>query len=138
MPNLFHLSFWVDDLERSKRFYADMFDCKIGRERETWCDLDFFGHQVTIHQARQPQGSLAGVGASKRTLDHFGIILSKERWQTLLQQLEARGASFRVPPRHDDIGQATEQGKFVLVDPDGLGLEFKYDSAMQLPSAQLG
>lgn len=131
MPNLFHLSFWVDDLERSKRFYTSMLGCRIGRERETWCDLDFFGHQVTIHQARQPQGTLSGLGASQRTLDHFGIILSKEHWQALLHHLNAQKVDFRVRPKQDDVGQASERGKFVVVDPDGLGLEFKYYNALQ-------
>lgn len=131
MAELFHLSFWVDDLERSKRFYAETLGCRIGRDSPSWCDLDFFGHQVTIHQARQPQGELAGAGPSKRTLDHFGVILSKQRWQALLRQLEARQARFRVRPRQEDVGQPTEHGKFVLVDPDGLGLEFKYYCALE-------
>ena len=125
MTDIFHLSFWTDDLEKTRHFYS-MLGCVVGRERETWFDLNFFGHQVTIHQARQPQAPIKGVGPSKRTLDHFGVILDKKRWQTLLKDLEALDVQFRVGPKQSNVGEPTEQGKFVVTDPDGIGLEFKY------------
>lgn len=125
MTDLFHLSFWTDDLAKTKQFYS-VLGCTVGRERETWFDLGFFGHQVTIHQARQPQAPIEGVGPSKRALDHFGVILDKERWQALLQKLEALGAEFRVRPKQNNVGEPGEKGKFVVTDPDGVGLELKY------------
>lgn len=125
MTDLFHLSFWADDLERTKQFYSSL-GCAVGRERETWFDLDFFGHQVTIHQARLPQAPVEGVGPSKRMLDHFGVILGKDRWQALLEKLEGLDAEFRVRPQQSKVGEPGEKGKFVVVDPDGIGLEFKY------------
>ena len=83
----FHLSFWTDDLERARRFYESI-GCAVGRVEKSWIDLDFFGHQVTLHQARRAQGALPGVGPSKRTLDHFGVILDRGRWDQLLRRLE--------------------------------------------------
>lgn len=125
MSNAFHLSLFVDDLDRSKAYYRAL-GCTVGREKATWFDLDFFGHQVTMHQARRPQPRIEGVGPSKRSIDHFGIITSKARWCSLLDQFEAQGADFRVRPRRSDVGGERERGKFVVVDPDGVGLEFKY------------
>ena len=125
MTDIFHLSVWSDDLAKTKVFYSAL-GCTVGRERDTWFDVDFFGHQVTIHQARQPQAPMDGVGPSRRTLDHFGVILGKAQWQALLQRLEGLNAEFRVRPKQSNVGQADEQGKFVVTDPDGVGLEFKY------------
>lgn len=125
MTDTFHLSFWTDDLAKAKHFYSGI-GCTVGRERETWFDLDFFGHQVTIHQARQPQAPVDGVGPSQRMLDHFGVILDKQRWLALLQRVEVLKVEFRVRPKQSKVGQADENGKFVVKGPDGVGLEFKY------------
>ena len=46
----FHLAIPVTDLQRSKDFYVENFDCEIGRTAETWIDFNFFGHQLSIHQ----------------------------------------------------------------------------------------
>jgi extradiol dioxygenase family protein/N-acetylglutamate synthase-like GNAT family acetyltransferase len=124
--NRFHLSFRVEDGARSKRFYTEVLGCKVGRETRSWFDLDFFGHQVTIHQG-------PGKADAARMLDHFGVILDKADWQSVLQRLEARGMEFRVRPRIQHAGQANESGKFVISDPDGLGLEFKYYTDANLP-----
>jgi extradiol dioxygenase family protein/N-acetylglutamate synthase-like GNAT family acetyltransferase len=115
----FHLSFQVEDGARSKRFYTEVLGCNLGRETPTWFDLDFFGHQVTIHQG-------PGKASDPRMLDHFGVILDKAGWQSLLRRLEARELEFRVRPRLTQVGHDNESGKFVISDPDGLGLEFKY------------
>lgn len=119
----FHLSFDVVALDQSRDFYEQILGCRPGRGEESWCDLDFFGHQLTIHQARVTHG---GNEAGRRSLDHFGVILTKERWQSLLSRLEANGAQFRVPPRVENREVGRETGKYVVVDPDGIGLEFKY------------
>jgi extradiol dioxygenase family protein len=126
MTAVFHLSFWVDELARTRQFYVEALGCALGRQAQGWFDLDFFGHQVTIHQARQPQPSVDGVGPSKRALDHFGAILDKPHWEKLLRRLQAQAVPFRVPPKQDHLGEPRESGKFVVVDPDGVGLEFKY------------
>ena len=96
MTTAFHLSFHARDLESSKRFYRDVLGCSIGRERGTWFDVDFFGHQVTIHQATEAH-VLPG------SLDHFGANLNEASWAELLEALSAREVVFRVPPsvRHE-------------------------------------
>lgn len=124
--NRFHLSFRVENGARSKRFYTEVLGCKVGRETRSWFDLDFFGHQVTIHQG-------PGKAGPQRMLDHFGVILDKADWQSVLRRLEDRGMEFRVRPRIDQAGHDKESGKFVISDPDGLGLEFKYYAGASLP-----
>lgn len=119
----FHLSCWSNDLQRARRFYEQI-GCQVLRERDEWIDFDFFGHQLTIHQARQPQQPVDGLGPSRRALDHFGLVLDKPHWLALLARLQGQDVSFRVAP-----GQDGERGKFVVVDPDGVGLEFKYDAS---------
>lgn len=115
----FHLSLRVEDSARSRRFYAEVLGCKIGRETGNWFDLDFFGHQLTIHQGPR-------TADAPQTLDHFGVVLDKAEWQAILRRLEVQGVAFRVRPRIEQLGGDSESGKFVISDPDGLGLEFKY------------
>lgn len=125
MADPFHLSFLSDDLARAKAFYTAL-GCPVGRERATWFDLDFFGHQVTIHQAPRGRKPAEGSSPTMRTLDHFGINLDKDRWQALLERIETHGVEFRVRPKQANVGQPDEKGKFMIADPDGVGLEFKY------------
>lgn len=123
---VFHLSFWVDDLERAKAFYVRTLGCTLGRERASWFDVDFFGHQLTIHQSRTTQPHLDGVGDSGRALDHFGVIVSMAEWTELAQRLQNTDVTFRIRPLQNDVGLQSESGKLVITDPEGVGLEFKY------------
>ena len=45
----FHLAFPVTDLEKTKEFYTNVFECSSGRESERWVDFDLYGHQLTAH-----------------------------------------------------------------------------------------
>lgn len=130
-PAPFHLSFWVADLERSLAFYEGVLGCPAGREDPRWSNVDLFGHQVTLHQAGRALVPAADLGASGHLLDHFGLDLEREAWRALARRLEAAGARFRVRPRTERTGTPEERGKFVVVDPDGIGLEFKWTAAAE-------
>ena len=47
----FHLAIPVSDLERSMKFYENILGCSLGRSSGNWIDLDFFNHQLVIHQS---------------------------------------------------------------------------------------
>ena len=49
MPRPFHLALPVADLGPTRAFYTELLGCGTGREDTRWLDLDFFGHQVTLH-----------------------------------------------------------------------------------------
>ena len=46
----FHLAIPVDDLSAAALFYEHQLGCVRGREADDWIDLNFFGHQLVLHQ----------------------------------------------------------------------------------------
>jgi uncharacterized protein len=89
---ILHISLPVSDLEETRRFYLDVLGCELGRVQDRSIDVFFFGCQVTLHE--RPDEVLA---SSQRGVRHFGVTLSRERWQEVIDRLRA-GAS-RLHPR---------------------------------------
>ncbi len=114
----FHLSFSAPDLSTARSFYVDKLDCTVGRETDTWIDILFFGHQLTLHQA---SGTMQA-----QKLDHFGPVLPKETWTSIAKSLRDLGVSFVMPPKITAEGTPHESGKYLIADPAGNVLEFKY------------
>ncbi len=123
----FHLAFVVSDLEQTRSFYVNTFECTIGRESAIWIDFDFFGHQITAHLGKKAQDPAHEnpVDGDSVPVPHFGVILSKERWEKLADRIRARNIPFIIEPKIRFEGEPGEQGTFFLADPDGHALEFK-------------
>jgi extradiol dioxygenase family protein len=81
-------------------------------------DVLFFGHQLTLHQESERLPA--------RAIDHFGPVLDKLTWTAVAESCRAHSVQFAVPPTVVDARTATESGKFVIGDPAGNVLEFKY------------
>lgn len=118
MSKPFHLSFVVPDKEACKRFYLDVLDCTIGRDNEAWCDVILHGHQLTIHQATEELNAFS--------IDHFGPVLDKKDWESIIARCKEYSIGFVVEPMIKNKSMADESGKFLLTDPGGNTLEFKY------------
>ena len=114
----FHLSIAVSQLDEVKTFYVDILGCQVGRDRGSWVDVLFFGHQLTIHQATEHRPAVA--------IDHFGPVLDRTTWQSLVELCATHGIEYTLPPRVTETGSDLESGKFVISDPAGNLLEFKY------------
>ena len=59
-----HLSLPVDDLAAARRFYEDGLGCRVGRVRDEWIDVWFFGLQLTLQTAPMRCGRLRTRGAA--------------------------------------------------------------------------
>jgi len=114
----FHLSIVVSDLNEAKDFYLNMLECKLGKDAGSWVNVMFFGHQLTIHQENKEMKAQA--------IDHFGPILEKESWQSFANKIHLSKYSFVSLPNILNEGENNESGKFLLNDPAGNLLEFKY------------
>ena len=124
----FHLSIVVPSLEKARDFYVNLLGCEIGRDKGQWIDIMFFGHQVTMHQER--------AGMVAKSIDHFGPILEKEDWLKVSSLLKTNLVDFEMEPFVKDEGTNTEAGKFMIKDPAGNLLEFKYYSYFDSTVAQ--
>lgn len=123
----FHLAIPVSDLAAARHFYCEIIGCRTGRTASRWIDLDFFGHQVTLH--RVDDGSAAAatnpVDGDDVPSRHFGVILGRPDWERLAARLESAGCKFLVSPRIRFAGETGEQATMFLLDPSGNALEFK-------------
>ncbi len=114
----FHLSTVVPDLRQAENFYQTVLGCETGRDRETWIDVNFFGHQLTLHQQSDLMPAVA--------IDHFGPVLGKHEWLALIDNCTTNALDFVLPPVIRQQGTPSEQGKFIIQDTAGNLLEFKY------------
>ena len=115
-----HLSFPVRDLEESTAFYVDVLGCDLGRVRDEFVDVWFFGMQITLHA--QPDQVLA---SDLRGVRHFGVTLGAEDLHSTLQRLDAHGVAWLNSVATEYAGTPKEQTKAKVLDPDGNAIELK-------------
>lgn len=123
----FHLAIPVHDLSIAREFYQDNFGCQIGREAEKWVDLNFFGHQISLH-LKPEETSFATknqVDGKSVPVRHFGIILDWNDWHNLADKLKKSGIEFIIEPYIRFKGEVGEQATMFFYDPSGNAIEFK-------------
>ena len=123
----FHLAIPVTDLRAAEAFYCGLLGCEKGRTDARWIDLNFFGHQVTLHRVDQddtiaPTNPVDGDAVPAR---HFGVVLEMNHWRELADHLETNDTEFLISPRVRFEGETGEQATLFLFDPSGNALEFK-------------
>jgi extradiol dioxygenase family protein len=124
----FHLAIPVDDLSAAALFYEYQLGCVRGREADDWIDLNFFGHQLVLHQVTDHSSSVRGsnpVDGEDIPVPHFGVVLEWEAFDGLVAQLSAAGQAFLIEPCTRFKGEVGEQRTCFLSDPCGNVLEFK-------------
>ena len=132
----FHLALPVSNLAEAEAFYCELLGCSKGRTASRWVDLNFFGHQVTLHLVDDGatdtpvHNSVDGDAVPCR---HFGVVMSMHDWRTLAQRLEQADCEFLISPKIRFEGEIGEQATLFLHDPSGNALEFKgFADATQL------
>jgi extradiol dioxygenase family protein len=123
----FHLALPVTNLDAAETFYCGLLGCDKGRAASRWLDLNFFGHQVTLHlvdddDSCAPTNPVDGESVPAR---HFGIVLQMDDWRTLAKKLENQHGQFLIDPQIRFEGETGEQATLFIVDPSGNALEFK-------------
>ena len=123
----FHLALPVDDLGAAEDFYCGILGCGTGRTAERWIDLDFFGHQVTLHLVDDHDSGIDtnAVDGDAVPARHFGVVLGMDAWRKLAARLTEHGCRFLIEPKVRFEGEVGEQATMFLLDPAGNALEFK-------------
>ena len=126
MQSLFHFAYHVRDLASARRFYCDVLGCAEGRSTETWLDIDFFGHQLSLHLGEPFAVSNTGkVGDHWVPMPHFGVVLSMPDWLALKERLMGRDVDFVLAPTLRFVGTPGEQATMFFHDPSGNPIEIK-------------
>lgn len=123
----FHLAIPVKDLDQTFKFYQDNFNCQIGRQTKNWIDLNFFGHQVTLHLKPDETKIISKneVDGKNVPVRHFGIILEMKIWENLAQNLQDNKVKFIIEPYIRFKGETGQQATMFFLDPSNNALEFK-------------
>lgn len=126
MKALFHLAFHVRDLAQARQFYTGILGCKEGRSTTSWVDIDFFGHQLSLHLGEPFVCTDTGlVGEHLVPMPHFGVILPMADWQALASRLQRSSVDFVLAPAIRFAGQPGEHATMFLRDPSGNPIEIK-------------
>jgi extradiol dioxygenase family protein len=123
----FHLAFPVNDLAETRHFYETVLGCTVGRTAETWIDFNLFGHQITAHLSPSNAVSIPTntVEGKQVPVQHWGVILEMQQWQTLANRLQQQGIDFIIEPHIRFKGEVGEQATMFFLDVNGHALEFK-------------
>ena len=133
MEPILHLSMPVTDLAAARDFYVDVLGCSLGRVRDGWLDVWFFGMQVTLQERPDEVLSAEQVGTR-----HFGAALGIEDLQAIIARVEAAGVDWVHPLTTDFAGSPQEQTKAKLRDPSGNVVELKAYADREVALEQLG
>ncbi len=80
--------------------------------------------QLTLHQQSETRTAIA--------IDHFGPVLDQACWRDLTRRVMAAGIEFEMPPTTlPGPSSCQKRGKFILKDPAGNLLEFKFIRRVQ-------
>ncbi|MCT0229619.1 glyoxalase [Synechococcus sp. CS-1324] len=119
---LFHLSFPVNDLDATERWYVDGLGCRRGRRSPEALVLGLGGHQLVAHLAAGAQPAQRGIYPR-----HFGLVFAESAAYTAIEQRARRQElQFGVAPRLRYPDSPLEHRSFFLVDPSANWLEFKH------------
>ena len=124
----FHLAFPIRSLDETRRFYAEVLGCGLGRSGDDWVDINFFGSQIVAHVSEA--GALAPAGSNvidgnEVPLPHFGAVLNMDEWRESAGRLQRAGVEFVIEPHVRYEGQPHEQASMIFRDPSGNVLELK-------------
>jgi extradiol dioxygenase family protein len=123
----FHVAFPVYNLDVTRKFYAEVLGCKVGRSAERWIDFDLFSHQISAHLVDEEKKSAKTnpVDGKNVPVLHWGVILTMEQWETLAESVKRHGVKFIIEPYIRFKGEVGEQATMFFLDPSGNALEFK-------------
>lgn len=124
-----HLSIPVSDLAAAKQFYETAVGCEVGRVRDDWLDVWFFGMQLTLQERPEQVRPAAEQGVR-----HFGVILpDAAAYAEVIGRLRAHGVEWVSAPAAFAEAELSGKTGAKVADPSGNVIEIKhYDDPANL------
>lgn len=126
MATQFHLALPCVSINKTQTFYKDALGATIGRSAIKWADINLYDHQITFTECGPFKFECQSYNFNGDLLPsfHFGILLSEDEWQALLDRIHAHNIPItsQVKFLADKIG---EHQSFFIKDPNDYTVEFK-------------
>lgn len=122
----FHLSLPCENLEKTKSFYVNMLGAQLGRNTNTWFDVNLYGNQITFTKSGDFDFKYQDYRLGNEFIPsfHFGIIMDLDLWSNLYSCLFQKELEITTEVLYFEkkIG---EHLSFFVKDPNGFKVEFK-------------
>ncbi len=126
MATQFHLALPCININKTRTFYVDTLGAKIGRSAVKWVDVNLYNNQITFTECGPFKFECKSYNFNGDILPsfHFGIILEKTEWQTVMDRLKSKKYNIvsEVKFLENKVG---EHQSFFVKDPNDYTVEFK-------------
>lgn len=122
----FHLALPCVSITKTKSFYVDILGAKLGRSAVKWADINLHNNQITFTECGPFKFESKSYSFNGDILPsfHFGIILDKNEWNTLLERLKSK--NYEIVSEVKFLENKTgEHHSFFVKDPNDFSVEFK-------------
>jgi len=117
-----HLSIPVTDLVEARAFYENSLGCEVGRVREGWIDVWFFGMQLTLQE--RPDEVLA---PNDQGVRHFGVALDdRDAFVDVIERLRRYQVTWLTEPTAHTAAELSGKVGAKIADPSGNVIELKF------------
>lgn len=122
----FHLSLPCEDIVKTKEFYIDVLGAKLGRNTNTWFDVDLYGNQITFTKSGAFDFKYKDYRLGNEVIPsfHFGVIVDLDLWSKLYSYLFQKDLEVTTEILFFE-NKTGEHLSFFVKDPNGFRVEFK-------------
>jgi len=132
----FHLAILAGNLPKAIEFYCNVLGCIKGNSQDSWCDINFWGNELTLHASESELTKEShDVEYGNVLVPHFGVHLNAEEFKVLKERIIENNVKFIDEPYIRFKGELSEQETMFIKDPSGNILELK---TMVNPAALFG
>lgn len=126
MATQFHLALPCINVNKTRAFYKDILGATIGRSAIKWADVNLYNNQITFTECGPFKFECRSYSFNGDILPsfHFGIILDKAEWDTVLNRLQSK--HYKIESQVNFLENKTgEHQSFFVKDPNDYTVEFK-------------
>jgi hypothetical protein len=126
MAAQFHLALPCVNVNKTRTFYVETLGATIGRSAVKWTDINLYNNQITFTECGPFKFECKSYNFNGDILPsfHFGIILEKEEWHSVLERLKSKKHQITSEVKFLE-SKVGEHNSFFVKDPNDYTVEFK-------------